>query len=90
MALLAGLSQIIEAVHVCLLARIREQGFAMDDEEHEPGIICVACPILTSGGRMLGAISITGSTQRMDFDQLKKWVPRVRRAADQIGAEAEV
>lgn len=71
------------------LARIRERGFAMDDEEHEPGIICVACPILTSGGRVLGAISITGSTQRMDFDQLKKWVPRVRRSADQIGAEAE-
>ncbi|KIC46048.1 IclR family transcriptional regulator [Ruegeria sp. ANG-S4] len=68
---------------------IRQRGFAVDDEEHEPGIICVACPILTSGNRMLGAISVTGSTERMDFKQLEAWVPRVRRVAEQIGVEAQ-
>ncbi len=68
---------------------IRSRGYAVDDEEHEPGIICVACPILTEGGRMLGAISVTGSTERMNFDQLETWVPRIRRVADQIGAEAQ-
>lgn len=71
------------------LDRIRSRGFAVDDEEHEPGIICIACPVLTSNGRMLGAISITGSTERMDFDQLEAWVPRLRRVAEQIGAEAQ-
>jgi DNA-binding IclR family transcriptional regulator len=71
------------------LVAIRERGYAVDDEEHEPGIICVACPVLTEGGRMLGAISITGSTERMSFAQLQAWVPRVRRVADQIGAEAQ-
>lgn len=71
------------------LALIRSRGYAVDDEEHEPGIICIACPILTSGGRMLGAISVTGSTDRMDFNQLEAWVPRVRRVAEQIGAEAQ-
>ncbi len=68
---------------------IRQRGYAIDDEEHEPGIICVACPILTSGNRMLGAISVTRSTERMDFNQLEAWVPRVRRVAEQIGAEAQ-
>ncbi|WP_170773516.1 IclR family transcriptional regulator [Ruegeria lacuscaerulensis] len=68
---------------------IRARGYAVDDEEHEPGIICVACPVLTEGGRILGAISITGSTERMSFDQLQAWVPRVRRVADQIGIEAQ-
>ncbi len=71
------------------LEMIRDRGYAVDDEEHEPGIICVACPILTAGGRMLGAISVTGTTERMDFNQLETWVPRVRRVADQIGAEAQ-
>lgn len=71
------------------LAQIRDRGYAVDDEEHEPGIICVACPVLSEGGRMLGAISVTGSTERMNFDQLNAWVPRVRRVADQIGAEAQ-
>jgi DNA-binding IclR family transcriptional regulator len=71
------------------LELIRNRGYAIDDEEHEPGIICVACPVLTSGGRVLGAISVTGSTGRMDFNQLEAWVPRVRRVADQIATEAQ-
>ena len=71
------------------LSLIRSRGYAIDDEEHEPGIICIACPILTAGGRMLGAISVTGSTERMDFNQLEAWIPRVRHVADQIGAEAQ-
>ncbi len=71
------------------LDMIRQRGYAIDDEEHEPGIICVACPVLTTGGRMLGAISITGTTARMTFSQLETWIPRIRRVADQIGAEAQ-
>ncbi|WP_424830088.1 IclR family transcriptional regulator [Ruegeria sp.] len=71
------------------LSLIRSRGYAIDDEEHEPGIICIACPILTAGGRMLGAISVTGSTERMDFNQLEAWIPRVRHVADQIGVEAQ-
>jgi IclR family KDG regulon transcriptional repressor len=39
------------------LAAIRARGIAFDDEEHEPGIICVAVPILTRAGRVLGAVS---------------------------------
>lgn len=69
------------------LGRIRARGYAVDNEEHEPGIICIACPILTAGGRLLGAISVTGSTGRMDFDQLEAWVPLVQRAAERIGGE---
>ena len=71
------------------LELIRKTGVAFDREEHEPGIICIACPILTSGGRMLGAISVTGFMERMDFTQLEAWIPRVRHVADQIGAEAQ-
>ncbi len=71
------------------LQAIRARGYAIDNEEHEPGIICIACPVLTANGRPLGAVSVTGSTGRMDFDQLMKWVPRVQRAAKQIGAEAQ-
>lgn len=68
---------------------IRDRGYAVDDEEHEPGIICIACPVLSSTGRPLGAISVTGSTERMGFDQLKEWVPRVRQSAEQIGTEVQ-
>ncbi len=71
------------------LSLSRKRGYAVDDEEHEPGIICIACPILTPGGRLLGALSVTGSTGRMNFEQLESWVPRVRQVAEQIGTEAQ-
>lgn len=71
------------------LEAIRACGYAFDREEHEPGIICIAAPVLTSGGRMLGALSITGPTSRTDLKQLEEWAPRVLQTADDIGREAQ-
>ena len=71
------------------LAAIRARGHALDREEHEPGIICVAVPILTERGRVLGALSVTGPTSRTDLDQLDRLAPRLRRTAEDIAREAE-
>ncbi len=71
------------------LAQVRSRGFAFDDEEHEPGIICVAVPILTSGGGVLGALSITSTTARSSLDALEGLVPEMRAIAQTISAETE-
>jgi DNA-binding IclR family transcriptional regulator len=71
------------------LAAIRARGFAYDREEHETGIICVAVPILSQGGSVLGAVSVTGSTARTSLSNLESFVPRIRAAAQAIGLEAE-
>jgi DNA-binding IclR family transcriptional regulator len=71
------------------LAAIRTRGHAYDREEHEPGIICVAVPILTRGGRVLGAMSVTTSTERATYGDLETHLPRIRAAADAIAAEAQ-
>ncbi|MEM7320500.1 MAG: IclR family transcriptional regulator [Pseudomonadota bacterium] len=71
------------------LEEIRQSGFAFDREEHEPGIICVALPILTERGRVLGAISVTGLTSRTNLKELESWAPRVRETATDIGREAQ-
>lgn len=71
------------------LADIRAQGVAFDREEHEPGIICVAVPILTRSGRVLGAMSVTSSTERETLETLARHVPRIRAAAEAIAAEAQ-
>jgi len=42
------------------LARVREQGFAVDDEEDLEGVFCVAAGVRDSTGRLLGALSATG------------------------------
>lgn len=71
------------------LARIRLHGYAFDREEHEPGIICVALPILTATGRMLGALSVTSSTERTSLDALEDRVPLIKRTAQSIAEEAQ-
>jgi IclR family acetate operon transcriptional repressor len=47
------------------LARIRALGWATDMEEHEPGGICVARPVMDVAGRVCGAVSVAGIAQRM-------------------------
>lgn len=68
---------------------IRSNGYGFDREEHEPSIICVALPILTASGRVLGALSVTSSTNRTNLAALEALVPLVRRAATAISTEAE-
>ena len=68
---------------------IRDRGHAFDREEHEPGIICVAVPIRTEAGRVLGAISVTSSKDRSTLDQLGAHLERVKHTAQCIAQEAE-
>ncbi|MFE1644197.1 IclR family transcriptional regulator [Microbacterium sp. P01] len=47
----------------------RENGYAMEQEENEPGISCVAVALVRPAGRPV-AVSITGPTSRMSPDRL--------------------
>lgn len=47
------------------LRKVKLEGFAIDDEEHEDGIYCIAAPIKTKGGEAIAAVSITGPAFRM-------------------------
>ncbi|MEM9972581.1 MAG: IclR family transcriptional regulator [Pseudomonadota bacterium] len=69
------------------LAKIRERGFAFDDEEHEPGIICVAVPVLARSGRVMGALSVTTSTERETLAGLAGLAPELQMAARAIAEE---
>lgn len=71
------------------LEDIRQHGFALDREDHEPGIICVAVPVLSRTRQMMGAISITSTSARTSLGKLKKFVPQLQGAACEIAAAAE-
>ncbi|TXI04547.1 MAG: IclR family transcriptional regulator [Pseudorhodobacter sp.] len=71
------------------LTAIRARGHAFDRQEHEPGIICCAVPILTRSGRVLGAISVTSTTARTSLEALESRADRIKAIAANIASAAE-
>lgn len=71
------------------LKAIRSRGYGFDREEHEPGIICCAVPILSRAGRVMGAVSVTSTTTRTTLQALEAHAPLIRDIAAKIAAEAE-
>jgi IclR family transcriptional regulator, KDG regulon repressor len=74
------------------LERIRERGYAIDDEEIEDGIRCVAAPILNSTGRPVAAMSISGPSSRITPDRFhiigKAVLKAAREISNRIGYQA--
>lgn len=60
------------------LEAVAERGVAYDREELEPGIACVAAPVLDRSRRPVAALSVTGTTGRINRLTL---APAVRTAA---------
>ena len=66
------------------LAGIRAKGFAVDDEEIEVGLRCVAAPIRDHSGHVVAAISVAAPVQRMSKRNVQTTVPNVVAAAEAI------
>ncbi len=59
-------------------------GFALDVEENEPGIRCVAAPVVDPQGQIVGAVSVSATNPYMPADRMRELVPTVEDAADAI------
>jgi IclR family transcriptional regulator, KDG regulon repressor len=53
------------------LEKVRERGYSVDNEETLPGVCSIAAPILDHRSTAIAAISLTGSRQRIDPENLE-------------------
>ena len=68
------------------LARVRERGWAADDEEHSLGMRCVASVLRDEHGEAIAAISLTGPIARVTDARLAELGALVRATAAKITA----
>lgn len=68
------------------LHRVRQVGYALDDMELTNQVRCVAAPIFSSRGRVVGAISVSGPAFRVTLDRLDELSKLVTEAAREISA----
>ena len=66
------------------LQKIREQGYALDNEEHEKEICCIAVPVRGKGGDVVAALSLSGTNTNFWKNVETSFKPQILKAAEEI------
>ncbi len=66
------------------LAQARARGYAIDDEEHAPGLRCVAAAVLDEHGQPWAAVSLAGPVTRMTAERMPALGELVRETAHDL------
>jgi IclR family pca regulon transcriptional regulator len=72
-----------------ILLRVRQQGYALVDQELEDGVRSVAAPIVDAKGKVIAALNISCHASRTDLSRIRSYfLPKVVETARQIGLAA--
>jgi DNA-binding IclR family transcriptional regulator len=66
------------------LEEIKKRGYAVSQGERVDGVSCVAAPIFETGGKIIGAITISGPTTRFSEQKIKEYGKLVMRATKDL------
>lgn len=66
------------------IVKVQKLGYAIDDEEHENEIRCVAAPIRNHQGKVIAAVSISGPSYRFTPDREATMVKTIIKTAKEI------
>ncbi len=66
------------------LERTRNRGYAIDDEEIEDGVRCIAAPILNTSSRSVAAVSVSGPSSRITPDRFQLIGKTMLKAAQEL------
>jgi len=67
-------------------AAIRENGYAIDDEEFDIGVRCIGAPVRNFKGKVIGSIGISGSVVSITFENIQKYIPIVVEISKKISS----
>lgn len=66
------------------LARSRQLGYCIDDEEDEIGHRCIGAPIFDEAGQVAAAISVSGTISQVQEENLMALAKEVKQAAEAV------
>jgi DNA-binding IclR family transcriptional regulator len=69
------------------LKLVRKHGFALDNEELEPGLRCVAAPITDHNRRVVAALTVAGASSRVTIGNIDYYAEKVKAYAAKISAD---
>ena len=69
------------------LRAIRSRGYAIDNEEKEPGLRCVSAPVRNDSGKLLAALSVSGPAFRVTRERVPEIGKAVMQAAGELSLE---
>ncbi len=69
------------------LAEVRERGYAIEDEEEQAGIACVAAPFFYADGRLAGAVGVTGFAAELTGNRVNEAGELVVRQAKKVSSK---
>lgn len=69
------------------LDEVRRRGYAVTDEELEPGLVAVAAPIHKDGGAVVAALSVTGPSTRLGTARRGEVAGHAIAEANELSAE---
>ena len=73
------------------ITRVREQGWAIVDQELEFGLRSIAVPITAQDGKVVAAVNVSTTTQSYSLDEMKrKILPKIQQAAHVISQDLKV
>lgn len=66
------------------LETVKKRGFALDEEEYNFGVSCIAAPIYDHNNNVIAAVGISGPSIRITSDRILQLAPNVVDAAREI------
>ncbi|MDQ4128666.1 MAG: IclR family transcriptional regulator [Actinomycetota bacterium] len=71
------------------LRNIRREGYAVDHEEQEEGVRCLAAPVFGPDGDIFASISLSGPASRLTRRRIEGLVPDLKRIAADLSRALE-